>query len=159
MIATGRSEEGSARVDAAPPSMGTPPIILGGAQDRGSGDCLAVGKLLSHLKDPLSSLGWDMLTGEAGCRMARGSSCIFNTWLPFGGQIPPCMTGRKNIKERPFYPRCFSNLISSSFLHKVQIPVVGTPNLSGNGCNEPLRAISLLLQFSLLRGHHTDLIP
>lgn len=63
------------------------------------------------------------------------------------------MTGRRNIKERPFHPRCVSNLISSSFPDKVQIPVVGTPNPSGNGCNQPLHAISLLFQFSLLRGH------
>lgn len=69
------------------------------------------------------------------------------------------MTGRRNIKERPFHPRRVSKLISSSFPDKVQIPVVGIPNPLGNGCNQPLHAISLLFQFSLLRGHRTDLTP
>ena len=57
MIATRRSEDGSARVDAAPPSMGIPSCHPGRCGGQRIWGLSGSGKLLSRLKDPLSGLG------------------------------------------------------------------------------------------------------
>lgn len=57
MIATGSSEEGSARFDAAPPSMGIPSYHPGRCRGQRIWGLSGIGKLLSRLKDPLAGLG------------------------------------------------------------------------------------------------------